>query len=210
VKELMKHLKVDSYGKCLHNKDEIDPVTGQVLKFDAITQQQGVHSLRERNARLYRLASSYPFYLSLENAREPGYITEKLWQAYRIGSLPIYYGAPDATLYTPPNSFVDVTSFPTVGALAQHLNYLRSNRTAYLEYFAWKHDAITPQFRQLQYWSSWDGDDRTPPSRGRLMCRLCAKVAQMKKERAASAKSNTGSSGSSSGSNVKKPSSSRK
>ena len=40
----------------------------------------------------YEIASKYIFYLAFENSLYPGYVTEKLFHAYRSGCIPLYWG----------------------------------------------------------------------------------------------------------------------
>ncbi|KHJ80184.1 hypothetical protein OESDEN_20147 [Oesophagostomum dentatum] len=40
----------------------------------------------------------------------------------------------------PPNSFIAADDFSTTKDLAAHLHYLMRNKTAYMEYFQWRHE----------------------------------------------------------------------
>lgn len=63
----------------------------------------------------------YKFVLCLENAVFPGYITEKIFDCFFAGAVPIYIGAPDASLYIPKNTYIDVRDFKTLTDLDQYL-----------------------------------------------------------------------------------------
>ncbi len=39
---------------------------------------------------------NYKFTLALENSLLPHYMTEKIWEPLAAGSVPVYYGAPNA------------------------------------------------------------------------------------------------------------------
>lgn len=53
----------------------------------------------------------YRFTIAFENIRYPGYITEKLIQPLVVGSVPIYWGAPDIGLDFNPRSFLDSATY---------------------------------------------------------------------------------------------------
>jgi hypothetical protein len=59
----MKHIQVDSYGRCNHN-------TGS------------------RNGDKMELLKGYKFYLAFENSNEEDYVTEKVYQGLRVGCVP--------------------------------------------------------------------------------------------------------------------------
>ncbi|CAG8568132.1 16138_t:CDS:2, partial [Dentiscutata erythropus] len=85
------------------------------------------------------IISKYPFYLSVENSQEKDYSTEKLWDPFYLGVVPVIWGAPNTRSYLPhPKSAIFIDDYPNVEALANHLKYLVKNKTAYLEYHAWR------------------------------------------------------------------------
>lgn len=57
------------------------------------------------------------FTLVLENASHPGYISEKIFDAMKAGSVPIYYGAPNVTDYIPADTFIDYRNFSSLDEL---------------------------------------------------------------------------------------------
>ena len=46
-----------------------------------------------------------------------GYITEKIFDCFYAGTVPIYMGGTDATEYLPPESFIDARAYPSSSAL---------------------------------------------------------------------------------------------
>ena len=69
VEELMKHISVDSYGYCLHNKD-LPSHLSQPQKM--------------KDIEFLHILAKYKFVLAIENAVCDDYITEKLWKVIQV------------------------------------------------------------------------------------------------------------------------------
>lgn len=61
--------------------------------------------------------AEYRFALCFENTRFPGYVTEKIFDSFFAGTIPVYYGAPDISNFVPEDTFVDVSRFRSYGEL---------------------------------------------------------------------------------------------
>ena len=60
----------------------------------------------------------YKFSICYENAKGyPGYITEKIFDCFLAGCVPVYLGAPNITDFIPSNTFIDKRNFKTYGEL---------------------------------------------------------------------------------------------
>jgi hypothetical protein len=87
----------------------------------------------------------YKFAICYENVRDvPGYITEKIFDCFFAGCIPIYLGADNISDYIPPECFIDKRNFMTYEKLYDYLisidettfcrylnnieNYLRSDQ----------------------------------------------------------------------------------
>jgi hypothetical protein len=55
---------------------------------------------------LLSVYSQYKFVICFENSKTPGYVTEKIFNVFLSGSIPIYDGAPNITDYIIPGSFI--------------------------------------------------------------------------------------------------------
>jgi len=66
----------------------------------------------------------YTFALCFENMILKGWITEKIFDCFFAGTIPIYWGAPDISEYIPEDCFIDKREFPTYEALMVFLNSL--------------------------------------------------------------------------------------
>jgi hypothetical protein len=72
----------------------------------------------------YEILSRYRFALSFENMAMPGYITEKIFDCFFVGTIPVYLGAPDVGNYIPKSCFIDMRDFDNYAGLHTHLRSL--------------------------------------------------------------------------------------
>lgn len=83
---------------------------------------QGVPGWRGAVDTKTRILPGYRFTLCYENTRGlPGYITEKVFDALRCGSVPVYWGASNIETYIPPAAFVDRRQFRNTRDLLRYL-----------------------------------------------------------------------------------------
>jgi len=82
----------------------------------------------------------YKFYLAMENSYHcKDYITEKLYRnGFLEETVPIAWGTKKSDYDVPKNSVIFMEDYDTMDALADYLEYLDKNDTAYLEYFQWR------------------------------------------------------------------------
>ena len=66
--------------------------------------------------------SDYKFCICFENSIYPGYISEKIFDAFSAGCVPIYYGAPDISSYVPDDCYIDFRRFSNYAALESYLD----------------------------------------------------------------------------------------
>jgi hypothetical protein len=55
--------------------------------------------------------SDFRFAICFENCAFPGYVTEKIFDCFLAGCIPVYFGAPDITDFVPSQAFVDYRRF---------------------------------------------------------------------------------------------------
>ena len=116
--ELSRHIKIDSYGRHFHNRAISGPDLGRESKIETIARHR--------------------FCLALENSIEPDYVTEKIYDAFDAGTVPIYLGAPNVDEFVPANSYIDASAFPSAKDLAAYLQHLIETPEDYEAYFAWR------------------------------------------------------------------------
>lgn len=124
VSQLMKHIRVDSYGLCLQNR--------QLPDFLRDRQKM-------KDAEFLKILAKYKFVLAIENAVCEDYITEKLWKVLQVGSVPVYYGAPNVREWLPNEmSAILIEDFESPKELADHLQQLHQDDQAYMTYLRHK------------------------------------------------------------------------
>jgi len=87
--------RIDALGKCYHNRDEPTAPAGWTIH------DRFIHAMRE-----------YKFVMSFENMATPGYFTEKLFNAYLGGALPIYWGDPRVDELVNTEAFIWCKEYP--------------------------------------------------------------------------------------------------
>ena len=146
VMEMSKIVPIDSIGNCLRNVSW--PMCGdQPCKKDEVLKR-------------------YMFCLVFENGVSPGFVSEKIHQCFRAGSLPIWYGTEDVALLVPKGSYVDMRDFQSHLALAEYMVKLTNNETLYNSYFEWKKRPLDPDYvrRNKPFWEY------------KVQCRVCRYV----------------------------------
>ena len=131
IQELMKYIKIDSYGKCLHNRD---------------LPKKYANPMTMHNKGFIEFLQRYKFMISFENGICDDYITEKLYRTINVGAIPIYKGAPNVKEWLPDNhSAIVVDDFQTPKELADYIKFLDNNDEEYNKYLRYKETGITNQ-----------------------------------------------------------------
>ncbi|CAG8658936.1 6701_t:CDS:1 [Cetraspora pellucida] len=156
VQNLMNYISVASFGGIYQTTD-----------WDIHPECEGLNDLFDlKNC----VISKYPFYLAIENCQEKDYSTEKLWDTFNLGVVPVIWGAPNTRSYLPhPKSAIFIEDFENAKALANYLKYLVKNETAYLEYHEWRTMKSSDRFEMKSYMSMHN-----------LECNVCREVARLK------------------------------
>ena len=130
AERLSKYIQLDSYGKVLKNREFPSPDKGRITKLEIL--------------------SNYKFCLSLENAIEDDYVTEKFFDPLIGGTVPVYRGARNVAEFAPdPTCYIDASAFRDERELADYLVYLDHDDAAYAKYFAWRQTSLQDKFIEL-------------------------------------------------------------
>ncbi|XP_013388771.1 alpha-(1,3)-fucosyltransferase 11 [Lingula anatina] len=177
VKELMRHIEIDSYGSCLHNKDLPESLSDPV---ESMFKEEFLNFM-----------ANYKFQITFENAICKDYMTEKLFRAMHVGSVPIYKGSPSIKDWVPTEKSVIVADdFSTPEKLAEFIKHLDKNDAEYMKYLSYKTvENITNKFL-LKHLSQRQWDDASDFITG-FECHVCDNVFKRQQIEKAHAKDNT-------------------
>uniref|UniRef100_A0A673ZKK7 Fucosyltransferase n=2 Tax=Salmo trutta TaxID=8032 RepID=A0A673ZKK7_SALTR len=112
--ELSRHVKVEAYGRHFSRYLE--------------------------NEDYSKTLSSCKFYLAFENSIYKDYATEKLFNAMKLGAVPVVLGPSrdNYEQFIPRDSFIHVDDFSSTEELAKKLLFLDQNEEEYMRYFTWR------------------------------------------------------------------------
>ncbi|MDR3466130.1 MAG: glycosyltransferase family 10 [Xanthobacteraceae bacterium] len=123
--ELMKAIRVDSYGHVLNTIKLPVADRGHVTKLATI--------------------GRYKFCLSFENSICDDYVTEKFFDPLLAGTVPVYLGARNVDAFAPADDcYIDVRDFAGPRQLADYLTFLDQNDAAYQRLHAWRGAPLRP------------------------------------------------------------------
>ena len=121
--------RVEGLGRCMHttNPEGITLPTNPEARYDMLVKKRAI--------------GRFMFNMAFENSIEDGYVTEKPFDALISGTVPVYLG--DAAhlkrLLPHPKAAIFIADYNgDMQALANYLNDLTRNETAYEEHRAWR------------------------------------------------------------------------
>ena len=153
--DIGKGFRIDSLGKCRHGSNYHRINSSMDRKPEKL--RVGISTLD--NIRYKQAAiNNYLFYLAFENTIEPGYVTEKIYDALIAGTVPVYHGHHDCRKFIPhPKAAIFVDDYRDISTLTEYLNYLSRNESAYDEHRHWRYTFNSSSSSQSssQSSSSW-------------------------------------------------------
>ncbi|KAN0018450.1 hypothetical protein ACTFIU_011066 [Dictyostelium citrinum] len=156
VKQMMRFTSIDSFGKCLHNKD---------LKVN-----YGYNVLL-RSLQKLKVLRKYNFAIAIENSRCEDYVTEKLWEPLSVGTIPIYLGATNIDEFLPhPDSIINIANFNSVNHLMKYVRDVGQNETLREKHLAWIKQPLPKKFKNLLKQSL---------NNQNLFCSICKKLVNL-------------------------------
>ena len=79
--------------------------------------------------------NSYKFCIAFENTTYPGYVTEKICDAYKSRCIPIYWGTKDVIKDFNPKTFINANDFTNFDDLVEYIIKVDTDDTLYESYF---------------------------------------------------------------------------
>jgi alpha-1,3-fucosyltransferase 10 len=130
LRRLMQLIPVHSYGRFMRNRWQLRRRPGGIAK--------------------RRVIRRYRFCLAFENSLAEDYVTEKLFDPLMVGTVPVYYGAPNVDAFAPhPDAFVNARDFDGPEALAAHLLRLAGDSSAFAELLRWREEGMSARFGRM-------------------------------------------------------------
>lgn len=92
---------------------------------------RGVEAAKHKNDFLVK----YKFNLCFENSAWPGYCTEKLFHAFYMKTIPIYWGSPTAAMDFNPKAFFNYHDYGTFEDMLNHVVRVDNDPHAYMDMY---------------------------------------------------------------------------
>lgn len=125
VKALMQHKRVDCLGPVLYNMGERNNIGKQDCSGQYIDWRKDK----------LETVKSYKFSMAFENEQAYNYVTEKIFQPFVVGSIPIYWGANNIDEMFNPKCFVNVNRFHTFEEAIDEIIRIDADDTYYQTFF---------------------------------------------------------------------------
>lgn len=151
VASMMEHLEVASIGKCMNNSPW--PFTKASYPY----WQEKILALQ-----------NYKFNLAIQGYDHGSLISEKLYDAFAAGTVPIFHGVSRILVesFAPaPDSFLHTGDFSSIEELAHFINKAGHNEEVYNSFHRWRRTGANKQFCSL-----------LKTNINSLACRTCEKV----------------------------------
>ena len=151
VASIMEHLKVASIGKCMNN------APWPFRKASYPYWQEKILALQ-----------NYKFNLAIQGYDHGSLISEKLYDAFAAGTVPIFHGVSRVLVesFAPsPDSFLHTSDFSSIEELTHFINEAGHNEETYNTFHRWRRAGVNKQFCSL-----------LQTNINSIACRTCEKV----------------------------------
>jgi len=126
---LSAYKRVDCAGKSLNNTAALRALDRKYGRSD----RERAHGASPVSPKLEFL-SDYKFTIAFEHTSADGYFTEKALMPLAVGSVPIYWGAPQIGEYINPRSFINAHDYDSFEALVAHVKRVDGDPELYEKY----------------------------------------------------------------------------
>ena len=149
ISNLMQHLQIDQLGRCFQGQKKVATTRGS-----PVWQSKKIDDFK-----------NYRFALAMENKNKEDYISEKIWDAYVAGTIPIYHGTTKVHDFVPPNSHLNADDYQDPETLAKKIKEISNNYTLYKTFFQWDESDLLRKIKKYKCDRHW-------------LCQLCDQFLQ--------------------------------
>lgn len=138
VQKLMKYKRVHCYGSVLYNMEEKKSTLAN--KGNKVIDRR-----KEKND----IIKQYKFTIAFENTRSYNYVTEKIYQPLLVGSIPIYWGAPNIADLFNPQCYINISDFDSFDEAIEWIARVDQDNELYQSYFQETPVHVQSKVRQI-------------------------------------------------------------
>eukprot|EP00750_Incisomonas_marina_P010702 INCI16298.18.p1 GENE.INCI16298.18~~INCI16298.18.p1 ORF type:complete len:474 (+),score=67.24 INCI16298.18:1709-3130(+) len=149
-------VQVNHFGRCTFGQPQTEAVSdaAERIRRGVCAPHAGQFIDPNHNPEKDCLLHHSRFYLAFENSQDFAYMTEKLWGALKMGSIPIVWGdSPERVRHflPAPEAAIFADDFESDAELAEYIAKVDTNTTLYNYHLAWKtnQQPFQPQFEAL-------------------------------------------------------------
>ena len=101
---------------------------------------------KDRDCTKVEAIRDYKIHLAFENGDSSNFVTDKIYQAFEAGVLPVWMGTRDIAEVVPKGSYIDVANFASPDEVAHYLAKVLADEDLYRSYFEWKWKPFDREF----------------------------------------------------------------
>ena len=161
LQELMKYIRIDSYGNCLHNTDKAADRNynpNKPLYNDKWAEE------------MMRVSSKYRMVIAYENSFEPEYFSEKVFYVLRARAIPVFRGPPEIYEQIPGNNtIINIDDYKSPEQLALYMKRVLADDDLFLYHVEFDEERLNSFYRNVC-------NEANQP----VGCQMCNHVYQLK------------------------------
>lgn len=164
--KLMKHVRIDSYGRCLYNmRDKTGVFRPPPRKPDNWEED------------MINIAKRYRMVIAFEHVVQSAVISEKVFLIMRAGAIPVYRGAPEINDQVPGNhTLINVANYANIDELGRYVNRVLTDDDLFRHHT--KYNFTQLQQMNKKYCGAREEDEEE--TKESVSCSICQKAWQLK------------------------------
>lgn len=115
-----------NWNKLTYSSNKLTKLMSKLTLLEVLVNKlffKGYPSYKGKVDNKKEIAEGYRFSICFENAKNiPGYITEKIFDSFFAGCIPIYWGANNIQDYIPGNCYIDMRDFSSFDELYEYIS----------------------------------------------------------------------------------------